>query len=219
MDFIFDPNLVLYLPLYQLDGSSFMSKDAYGHLCTVTGALWTPQGRDFDGTDDKITIPHTASLDNLLPYSQIVWVKFDVGYGEAAPFILEKAGSGFAHYIYVHAANAHIVFSRAFAETSALAQSDNGIVPTGSFVCIGVSLSALKVPKIYYNGMELSSYVTQTTGVGAITDDSGADLIIGNRSNQQRTLDGKIGEVWEYNKELSGGEFLHNYLATKWRYR
>jgi len=50
-DFIFDPSLVLYLPLYQLDGWAFMSRDAYGHLCSVTGAKWTPQGRDLDEQD------------------------------------------------------------------------------------------------------------------------------------------------------------------------
>ena len=60
MDFIFDPSLVLYLPLYELDGASFMSKDAYGHLCTVTGATWTPRGRSFDGTDDHIALPQAA---------------------------------------------------------------------------------------------------------------------------------------------------------------
>jgi len=49
-----DPGCVLYLPLHRLDGASFMSKDAYGHLCTATGALWTPQGRSFDGSDDLI---------------------------------------------------------------------------------------------------------------------------------------------------------------------
>ena len=41
MGFIFDPSLVLYLSLWKLDGDSFMSKDAYGHLCTVTGALYS----------------------------------------------------------------------------------------------------------------------------------------------------------------------------------
>ena len=61
MNFIFDPSLVLYLPLYQLDGASFVSKDAHGHLCSVTGALWRPNGRWFDGTDDTIAADSVAS--------------------------------------------------------------------------------------------------------------------------------------------------------------
>ena len=63
MNFIYDPSLVLYLPFYQLDGASFMSKDKHGYPCTVTGALWRPDGHYFDGTDDKIVVPDAASLD------------------------------------------------------------------------------------------------------------------------------------------------------------
>ncbi len=53
-DFIYDPSLMLYLPLGELDGASFMSKDAYGYLCTATGATWRPDGRYFDRVDDII---------------------------------------------------------------------------------------------------------------------------------------------------------------------
>lgn len=35
--FILDPRLVLYLPLWKLDGASFADHSAYGHLCTVKG--------------------------------------------------------------------------------------------------------------------------------------------------------------------------------------
>src|SRR3989304_5596886 len=41
--------------------NQFLSDDAYGHLCTVTGALWTPQGYSFDG-DDYITVPHHTAI-------------------------------------------------------------------------------------------------------------------------------------------------------------
>lgn len=60
-----DPYLKLYLPLYELDGSSFMSKDAYGHLCTVTGALWRPNGRWFDKTSDIITCGNIGTARTL----------------------------------------------------------------------------------------------------------------------------------------------------------
>ena len=54
MDFIFDPSLALYLPLYELGGASFMSRDKHGHLCSVTGASPVFRGYSFDGTDDRI---------------------------------------------------------------------------------------------------------------------------------------------------------------------
>jgi hypothetical protein len=62
MDFILDPSLVLYLPLYERDGASFISRDLYGRSCTVTGTLWRPNGRYFDGTDDSINCGSDAVL-------------------------------------------------------------------------------------------------------------------------------------------------------------
>ena len=58
-NFALDPYCRLYLPLWKLDGDSFMSRDAYGHLCTRYGAggapaHWTPQGWVFDGVDDYV---------------------------------------------------------------------------------------------------------------------------------------------------------------------
>lgn len=51
-----DPSTHLYLPLYDLDGAAFQSRDHYGHLCTPSGAIWTPQGWNFDATNDYITL-------------------------------------------------------------------------------------------------------------------------------------------------------------------
>lgn len=48
----------LYLPLWhpELNGSSFISRDHYGHLVTVSGATWGATGRTFDATNDYITL-------------------------------------------------------------------------------------------------------------------------------------------------------------------
>ena len=52
--FKYDPSLVLYLPLGELDGDKFMSRDAYGHLCAVTGATWTPNSRRLVDTENLL---------------------------------------------------------------------------------------------------------------------------------------------------------------------
>jgi len=54
MDFIRDTNLILFLPLYELDGATIRDKSAYGRSCPVTGAAFGSQGRLFDGSDDQI---------------------------------------------------------------------------------------------------------------------------------------------------------------------
>lgn len=61
VDFLLDPTLALYLPLYHTDGASLQSRGKYGRTCPVVGAKWTTQGRYFDRTDDKITLPQAVS--------------------------------------------------------------------------------------------------------------------------------------------------------------
>ncbi len=53
----------LYVPLWHpiTSVSPFTSLDKNSHICTVTGTVWTPDGRIFDG-DDYITVPTDASL-------------------------------------------------------------------------------------------------------------------------------------------------------------
>ena len=69
--------LIFYAPMYSVDlqGSPFTSKDTTGHLCTVAGALWTPQGRTFDG-DDEIRA-HTVAAGGLFggAHTLIAWAK------------------------------------------------------------------------------------------------------------------------------------------------
>uniref|UniRef100_A0A6M3IY71 Putative lectin/glucanase superfamily protein n=2 Tax=viral metagenome TaxID=1070528 RepID=A0A6M3IY71_9ZZZZ len=72
-----DPYLVLDLPLWDLDGSSFKSRDRFGHLCTVTGATWGLQGRKGDGIDDRIVLPSSAALFPA-QCTWFTWVKFNV---------------------------------------------------------------------------------------------------------------------------------------------
>lgn len=80
-NFALDPYCKLYLPLYKLDGDSFMSKDAYGHLCTrydtatPPAAHWTPQGWVFDGVDDYIDCGNDASLNITDAITLEAWVK------------------------------------------------------------------------------------------------------------------------------------------------
>lgn len=62
-NFVYDPTLALYLPLWQKDSPTFMSSDHYGHLVTRTGAVWTSQGHSLDGVDDSFLLGDPASLE------------------------------------------------------------------------------------------------------------------------------------------------------------
>lgn len=206
-----DSSLVLDLPLYKLDGASFMSKDAYGHLAAVTGALWTPRGREFDADDDKIVVPDHDSLDIADGLTLEGWIRvFNTGNSS----ILGKATT-----IWTETSYTLQVWSN---EQPAFDLSSDGGSPH-ALAAKAISLNVwyhivgtFKRPDrvLYINGLESASDSWDNDiHVGT------SDLYIGKYAGDSDTLDGMIGEVRIYNRALTPLEIQGNYLATKWRYQ
>ncbi len=210
-DFIFDPSLVLYLPLGKLDGASFISKDAYGHLCTVTGALWRPSGRYFDGSDDVITIPHTSSLAITDVLTCLFWLKttrethgvlISKHYREYNIDILEPTtrievmyGDG-SNYTTVELNNTPDIWDSNFHHVAVIIRKDGSGVDSivdGNFI--------------------------ESVAASDVTGSGTTDLRIGKRTDGAYAFKGTMGEIAVYNRALTPLEIQHNYLATKWRYR
>lgn len=224
MDFIFDPGLVLYLPLWELHGASSISKDKHGHQCTVTGALWTPQGRLLDGVDDEMSCGTS------------VW-EFKFGMGS---FTIE----GWAKSLGVSGGvgTAPALFGvKAQGTTSryALQIEDDGDV---YFVAIddgGNEVRGSRSAGMNDNDWHhLMMIVNRASNLGYVLNDGeqvgtafNLSLLTGDISPQGEAVSGAavfggscnfngyIGEVRLYNRALSVLEGQRNYLATKRRYR
>ena len=79
-ELVLDPSLVLWLPFRYLDGGSFMSRDAIGHVCTNYGSRWDLQGQSFDGTDDYVNCGNDESLNfGTGDFTLEVWIKLTNG--------------------------------------------------------------------------------------------------------------------------------------------
>jgi len=210
MDFIFDPSLVLYLPLCELDGASFMSKDAYGHPYTVTGALWRPNGYYFDGSDDKVSIPDHPSLDVTSAVTLEAWVWHTTG---ASEYMIAKrlSGSDDAYGIIESSLKVRMhmwigdVLKALSGDTDMTIQAWNHAVATydGSYM------------RIFLNGALDCTPQAQTGDIDVTVN----PVTVGWGFDNATTWDGLVGEVRIYNRALTPQEIQHNYLATKWRYR
>ena len=213
--FILDPSLILFLPLYRLDGASFMSKDAYGHLCTNYGSIWTLQGRSFDGVDDYVNCGNKPSLNITDAITIEVWIYW-VGvtsYG----ILVDKMGSGssagYCMYAYKTDDTLHFHLTTNVQSTDDETSANTLTHDTWHHVVVTYDGAA---KRFYIDGV-LSRTVSPRTGLIAhtLTD----PVTIGRRLNYNYLFKGLIGEVRIYNGASTSIEIQHRYLATKWRHQ
>ena len=211
-DFIFDPSLVLYLPLHKLDGASIMSRDACGHLCSVTGALWTPRGRSFDGADDYISVPDHPSLDITDAITIEAWVKPSNMTG--SPYLRSVVSKGDYTSSFILANSYHTEF---------VVRLDGNTCGAFAFsewdVWYHIAFTYDKdrgYGVIFLNGVEGTHYDYSST-IGTNTD----PFYIGEEQipSADRCWTGLIDLVSIYNRGLTPLEVQRNYLASKGRYQ
>ena len=214
MDFIFDPSLVFYLPLHELDGASFMSKDKHGHLATVTGAVWTPRGRSFDGIDDIINLGN-SSLFNFTSgdFSILLWVKpgtiTDTDYELFNRGVVNTDGYRFFHR------NGGFQFWTHQVGAAQQTTSNLGLVSVDVWSLLGMSRSGNSV-RLYHNNIDVTNVAgshtdpltnTRDTFLGTYGDGASAPYA------------GLIGEVLGYDRVVTPLEIQRIYLSTRWRYQ
>ena len=213
MNVIFDPSLVLYLPLYGLDGSSFASKDAYGHTCAVTGALWRPNGRYLDATDDRLDVANNPALQPT-ESTVIVWFKCTAdssAYRDLITSTTDSNGNNQAYHLRINQTTG-VLYGRSGNGTANASLSGVGdLTAATEFSMATMTLDNTHI-SLFLNGEINGTPVARVAGVHTDTN----PIRIG---NMYGAFGGTIGEILVYNRPLTAQEIQHNYLATKWRYR
>jgi len=203
-DGIVTEGLVLYLPLWKLEGNPIISEDDYSHLCTATVTPWTLEGRLFDGAGDNayITLPTLT-------------------YGTSFTLIVSAKADSLAASRYLVGRNVRIAF---WVSTTGYIQINIGdgawgtnfnsaageVVVNQWFQAAATSNGART--ELYNNGLHLGG-ATNTKDVGSQVCEVGR-----NASTGDLEFSGLIAEVWVYNRALTPLEIQQNYLATKQRY-
>ena len=206
-----DPSCVLYLPLHRLDGASFMSKDAYGHLCTATGALWTPRGRSFDGSDDLIDCGNPVALGET---TFMWWMKTPhdwaaykgiLKFGEAVTYTgLHMEPTIGQLRLRLHSNNRRIFYN---------APADLSGWHHYVLYIAGSGIDDIDNASLEIDGVALPDTTTVKTS-GPLAWDK---FILG--MSDYGFLECTIDKVRIYNRGLTSLEKQRRYLAAKWRYR
>ena len=221
MNFIYDPSLVLYLPLYELDGGSIVSRDACGHLSSVAGALWRLYGRYFDGSDDQINCGATPALD-IASISIEAWMNSNVvAAGGAGGVVYSRfadpgtGANGFELRFEGFGNKKMSFFVIRDGAWPSVQDTNNVIAKTLTWYHIVAT----------YDGADARLYINNefiNAGSPSPPKSVSCNAIIGARTSggaAPHRWDGLIGEVRIYNRALVPPEIEQNYLATKWRYR
>ena len=210
--FFYDPSLVLSLPLWLSDGSSFMSRDHYGHLCSVTGALWTPQGRSFDGVDDCIIISSNLGITGG-DITICVWFKPTAAGGSSAGVVSKYDNTAKVDYRIRN--NVSDLCAARCRPGVAWDETSSATAVYGQWYHLTLN----------YRGTTLSFYLDgelfdAITASGSGSQDWPTKTTIGRGAvSNTELITGLIGEVRIYNRALTPLEIQNHYLATKWRYK
>ncbi len=209
-EFILDPSLALYIPLWKRDGATFMSDDQYGHLCTANGAPWGIQGRLLDGIDDVITVPNATSLQFDHKLTLIAWIK-PTSFPAIASIIFSKQNHTDYALSINNAGSAIMQLNAADRATTAAGL----IVANNWYFIVGTYDDSLASANVTIS-VNLAGTVTAdyTTAINASIN----DLLLGNNATNDRDFAGIYGEGIAFNRVLSVGEQAYIREATKWRY-
>lgn len=220
MDFIYDPSLALYLPLYELDGASFASRDAYGHLCTVTGALWRPNGHYLDGLDDYIDCGNPAALHfGTGSFSIITWIKTATAENTRIANKRNGTSEGFEVFIRGASSGALGLILKDTSANSYSAADTSTDLTDDVWHCVAVLIDRVAGVATYM----VDSGSDGTGDISAVTGDidhtNTFKLGIDDGLKATEAFDGLIGEFLAYKRALTLLEYQRIYLVTKWRYR
>ena len=211
---VFDPGLALYLPLWKLDGGSFADRSAYGHLCTVTGALWTPQGRRFDGVDDYGVITHQAGINVGNDFTILAWINPENLSDRHAIFSERNGGASSAWQLEVGPGSSHT----AVVAVSSAGHWDhetvnNAVVPnTPNFIAFTkTGTSGLIYVNAVLQVLQTDSPITYANN----TDDK----VFGASTTTSVFFKGVIIAIYLSNRALTPLEIQRIYLSTRWRYQ
>lgn len=217
----------------KLDASNYTSgtwtdETGNGNNGTVNGATWLSDDGgifDLDGSNDTISLAHTANLSLNTTTSRTiqVWVKFDAlpALNAQVP-VFGKLSSSFVFDGYWGGLFSNGGVVRGVTNGTSTQRTTDSVAPnvvtTGTwylYTFISRITNLAGSTKIYINETEFAS---GAHGTDSYTESNPLYLGFIGTGVGSLYLNGKIGAMYFYTKGLSVGEISQNYNATKSRY-
>ncbi len=214
-DFFLDPSLALYLPLHELDGKSFTSKDAYGRDCAFASPNWVFNGHSFDGANFiDVGMQDFASKQGSI----LAWAKQDTQLDDKLFVGRNTAGTDVGELVMLlrssgFGSKAVLQIVDSTPARSVCRSDDILLANTWYFIAAIWNVDDINI--LYIDGKPQNV----TTAIGrALPAHASLSINIGGNANAGSFV-GDIGDVMIYNRALNVLEIQAIYLKTKWRYQ
>jgi len=211
------PGPVGYWPMDENTGTTTVNdRSGNGNTGTMNGSMtesdWVPgkfgSALDFDGSDDKVTISDSSSLDTNSSFTIESWVNFSVSQNS---YILEKGTTGTANYYLIYYSSGPSRLRCGFFGGAVFRDHDFNWTPTLSrwyYIACAFDDSGNTV-KVYVDGVELGS-TAQTNS----PDTNANELWLGRSSvNNSDTINGKLDDVRIYNYARTSSQIIEDMNA------
>jgi RHS repeat-associated protein len=184
-------------------GSSVADGSGSGNNGTITGASWTTSGHDgkalsFDGVDDRVRVPHAASLAQAGAVTLESWVNPSAFPGSGLPATLIRKDDQYQLLINSVGAVKFRIWKNPGGQQELA--SPNGVVPVGQWHHVAATWDGATF-KIYVDGVERAS--AALTGTPETSTDA---LYLGASYGSADWFNGRLDEVRVYNRALTPAE-------------
>jgi gliding motility-associated-like protein len=191
------------------------SNNAAGKTIALSGNITTirpfKQALNFDGVNDKVTIPHTSELQLPNTFTLEAWVYVDPSMSSSSRWgIVSKnvwvsggsATSGLGYGLDIEGGKPRLVLGRNDGAWSDAAATSN--ITTGTWVHVAGTYDGTNA-RLYINGI-----LSKTTATANFWNNNGAALTIGSWPGENKFFKGNIDEVRVWNVTRTATEILQN---------
>ncbi len=199
------PGLVAGYAFNEGTGTTTTDVSGNGHIGSITGATWTPQGRygsalSFDGVNDMVTVGHSSLLDLPNGMTLSAWI-FPTAHGNGVwrNVLIKERFDGEVYNLYSNVdTNVPTVYAvRSAAPGQPLDARGTVALPLNAWTHLAATHDGTTL-RLYVNGVQVGSRAM----AGSLLTSTGA-LRIGGNSIWGEFFQGRIDEVRVYNRALS----------------
>ncbi len=210
------------------DGSVFdYSLNGNSGVIDKDNAVTVPAypGFSFDGADSLITVAADPTIDanGKTALSIAAWINPASDGEDDAGKIVDKQSGGVGYSFHVNNEVAGSMAIRWVVEnTTDMTATISPIVSINVWTNVAVTYDlndGVRKGKVYINAVLVANSTTDIAGsAGALPDDSGVAMGVGNRTARDKTFHGTISDIRIWPNARSAIQIRNLYNQTRWRY-